>query len=133
MPNTFDDASSLIISAALDAHRLLGAHFQELTYQRALVLEFMQRGLAFGREEKIPVYYRGRKLHTRRVDFIVEGILVEIKAKAALEPRDFEQTLSYLKASKFKTALLLNFGARRLEIKAWFKSTGNRVTLVRFQ
>ena len=119
MPNqhVFDDVSSQIIAAALDVHCILGAHFQELTYQRALSFEFMQLGLAFGREEKIPVYYRGRKLHTRRVDFIVEGILVEIKAKAALEPRDFEQTLSYLKASNFKTALLLNFGARRLEIK----------------
>ena len=115
--HVFDDVSDQVIAAALDVHRILGAHFQELTYQRALVQEFMQRELAFGRKEKIPVYYRGRKLHTRRVDFIVEGILVEIKAKMGLEPRDFEQTLSYLKASEFKTALLLNFGSRRLEIK----------------
>ena len=46
-----------------------------------------------------------------------EGALVEIKAKAALESRDFEQTLSYLKASDYRVALLLNFGAKKLEIK----------------
>lgn len=65
----------------------------------------------------IPVYYKGKQLQVRRVDFVVEGCLLEIKAKAALEERDFEQTLNYLKASRMRTGLLLNFGARRLEIK----------------
>jgi len=44
-------------------------------------------------------------------------VAVEIKAKAALEDVDFVQTLSYLKASGYKVALLLNFGAKRLGIK----------------
>ena len=43
--------------------------------------------------------------------------MVEIKTKAALESRDFEQTLSYLKTSDYRVALLLNFGAKKLEIK----------------
>ncbi len=48
---------------------------------------------------------------------MVEDCLVEIKAKVALEPREFEQTLSYLKASGDKVALILNFGNSKLEIK----------------
>jgi GxxExxY protein len=43
--------------------------------------------------------------------------MVEIKAKAALDEVDFVQTLSYLKASGYKVGLLLNFGAKTLEIK----------------
>ena len=98
-------------------HRLLGPHFQELTYQRALALELRKRGLEYGRELGIPIYYKEKRLHTRRVDFVIEDCIVEIKAKALLESRDFEQTLSYLKASDYKVALLLNFGAGKLEIK----------------
>ena len=74
-------------------------------------------GMDFGREVEIPVYYKGKSLHTRRVDFVVEACLVEIKAKVALEPREFEQTHSYLKASGDKVALILNFGNSKLEIK----------------
>ena len=47
----------------------------------------------------------------------MEDVLLEIEAKFTLEERDFEQTLSYLKALNMRTGLLLNFGARRLEIK----------------
>jgi hypothetical protein len=39
------------------------------------------------------VYYKGRKIGRKRVDFIVEDVMVEIKAKAALEEVDFVQTL----------------------------------------
>ncbi len=112
-----DKNTERVIGAALEVHRILGPHFQELTYQRALAFEFQRRGMEFGREVHITVYYRGMRLHTRRVDFVVEGCIVELKAKAVLEPRHFEQTLSYLKASQKKVALLLNFGAKRLEIK----------------
>ena len=65
----------------------------------------------------IDVLYKGEKVGRKRVDFIVEECMVEIKAKAALEDVDFIQTLSYLKASGYKVGLLLNFGAKRLEIK----------------
>lgn len=113
----FEDISSKVIGVALCVHRNLGAHFQELTYQRALAVELNLSGISFGREVRIPIHYRGKRIHTRRVDFVVDEILVEIKAKAILEERDFEQTLSYLKASGFKIALLLNFGQRKLGIK----------------
>ena len=124
--NLRDERTERILGAAMHVHRILGAHFQELTCQRALVQEFQDLGLEFGREVKIPIYYRGRKLHTRRVDFVVQDVIVEIKAKVALEPRDFEQTLSYLKASGFEVALLLNFGAKRLEVKRIANSQNTR-------
>jgi len=44
-------------------------------------------------------------------------VLLEIKAKGALEEVDFVQTLSYLKASGFTVGLLINFGAARLQVK----------------
>ncbi len=112
-----DKQTEEIIGIALEVHRVLGPHFQELTYQRALAHEFKSRRMEFGREVWVPVNYKGIRLHTRRVDFVVGDRLLEVKAKAMLEPRDFEQTLSYLRASGYKVGLLLNFGSIRLGIK----------------
>jgi GxxExxY protein len=111
------EVTSRIIKAAKEVHKELGSGFQEVLYQRSLALEFPAHGLDFSREVWIDVHYKGQKVGRKRVDFIVEEVLVEIKAKAAIEDVDFVQTLSYLKASGNKVALLLNFGAKQLEVK----------------
>jgi len=113
----FEDGSSYIIGAALEVHKTLGPGFQELIYQRALFREMKLRQMEFTREAEITVHYKGRKIGARRVDFMVGDCLVEIKAKAALDDADFVQTLSYLRSSGKKVALLLNFGRKKLEIK----------------
>ena len=51
--------------------------------------------------------------------------MVEIKAKAEVEDVDIVQTLSYLKASGFEVGLLLNFGAKKLEIKRLVYTSDN--------
>ncbi len=61
--------------------------------------------------------YRDVNVGKKRVDFIVEGVMVEIKAKSELEDVHFVQALSYLKASGYRVGLLLNFGASRMQIK----------------
>lgn len=110
-----------IIRAARTVHKELGPGFQEVIYQRALALEFAAHDLDFSREVWIDIHYRGKKVGRKRVDFVVGDatgdVLLEIKAKVGLEEVDFIQTLSYLKASGHEVALLLNFGAKRLEIK----------------
>ena len=111
------EVTGKIIGAGQEVHTELGPGFEEVIYQRALALEFPVHELDFSREVWIDVHYKGEKVGRKRVDFIVDEVLVEIKAKAALEDVDFVQTLSYLKASGYKVALLLNFGAKRLEIK----------------
>ena len=113
----FDDGTSEIISAALEVHKSLGPGFQEVIYQRSLFYEMKLRNIEFSRESEIDIFYKGKKVGKRRVDFFVGDCLVEIKAKAMLEDVDFVQTLSYLRASGKKVALLLNFGSKKLEIK----------------
>ena len=109
--------TSRIIAAASEVHRNLGPGFMEVIYQRALALELQGRGVPFEREVWIDVYYRDVKVGSKRVDFIIEGVMVEIKAHWAIEDADFVQALSYLKASGFTVGLLLNFGSKRLEIR----------------
>jgi len=111
------DITARIIAAAQEVHRTLGPGYMEVFYQRALAMELPSHSLGFSREVWIDVFYKGRELGRKRVDFIIEGVMVELKAKAALEDVDFVQALSYLKASGFPVGLLLNFGARSLEIR----------------
>jgi GxxExxY protein len=111
------ETTGRILKCAVEVHKTLGPGFQEVVYQRALAKEFEAEGLQFAREEWVPIYYKGEKLDTRRVDFLVEDVIVEIKAKAELEDMDFIQTLSYLKATEYQVALLLNFGGQRLQSK----------------
>lgn len=113
----FRDQTGRIVGCALEVHKELGRFFQETTYQTSLAYELQGAGLEFSRECWVDVLYKGAKVDKRRVDFIVDDILVETKAKAALEEVDLMQTLSYLKATGFRLGLLINFGSEKLEVR----------------
>jgi GxxExxY protein len=113
----FDDATGAIIGCALEVHRTLGPGFREIVYQRALAMELQAAGLEFEREVKVPIMYKGHQIDTRRADFVVEDVMVEIKAVSHAAPEDYVQALNYVVASGFRLGLLLNFGASRLQGK----------------
>ena len=64
------------------------------------------------------VYYKGKHVGVRSVDFLVEGeICTELKAVMDLENKHLVQGLNYLEASNREIGLLINFGADRLQYK----------------
>jgi GxxExxY protein len=109
--------TSKIIGAAKEVHKNLGPGFRELIYQRALALELPAHRLEFEREVSMDVCYKGKKVGSMRVDFLIEDVMIEVKAKGVIKEVDIIQTLSYLKASGFQVGLLLNFGIKTLGIK----------------
>ena len=111
------DVTARIIAAATEVHRALGPGFEEVIYQRALARELPAHQLEFSREVSMDVRYKGEKVGSKRVDFVIDEVMVEIKAKALLEEVDFVQTLSYLKASGYKAGPLINFRAAKLPVK----------------
>lgn len=107
-----------VIKAAMAVHAVLGTGFQEVIYQRAMVIELEQEGLAFERECEIPIFYRSIGIGSRRVDFLVEGkICVELKALTGLEKVHYAQAINYLEAFNLEIGLLINFGSTSLEFK----------------
>jgi GxxExxY protein len=113
-----DDLTYKIIGCAMKVHAFLGNGFQEVIYQRALAIELTKAGLSFARELEMPIFYDGEEIGTRRVDFLVEsGVMVELKALVAIEDVHLAQGLNYLVAYKLDKGLLINFGARSLEVK----------------
>jgi GxxExxY protein len=111
------EITARIIAAATQVHKSLGPGFEEVIYQRALALELPAHDLAYSREVWIDIFYKGVKVGRKRVDFVIEDVMVEIKARAEIEEVHFVQALSYLKASGCKVGLLLNFGAKKLQIR----------------
>src|SRR3972149_6950087 len=113
----FSELTSKIIACCIEVHKTLGPGFEEVIYQRALAKEFQFVGLEFGREVWIDIFYKGSKVGRKRVDFVVEEVMLEIKATSMLDEIDFQQTHSYLLASGFPVGLLVNFGGKTIEIK----------------
>ncbi len=107
-----------IIGCAMKVHSTLGNGFQEVIYQRALAIEMGYAGLFFEREKEMGIIYRGELIGTRRVDFLVDNrVVVELKAIEKLEDVHRAQAINYCEAYNIADGLLINFGAKSLEIK----------------
>jgi GxxExxY protein len=114
----YSDLTSKIIGCAMSVHKELGNGFQEVIYQRALAIELAIAGLLFTREYEKPVFYREEQIGTRRVDFLIEGMIsLEIKAISQLENVHFVQAINYLEAYNLEIGLLINFGENSLKFK----------------
>ena len=114
----YSELTAKIIGCAITVHKTLGNGFQEVIYQRALAKEMRLAGLEFERELEMPIFYRDEKIGTRRVDFLVGGIVsVELKAIIRLEAVHFAQAINYLEAYNLEIGLLINFGENSLNFK----------------
>ena len=114
----YSELTSKIIGCAMTVHKALGNGFQEVIYQRALEIEMRLVGIAYSREFEMPIFYRDEQIGTRRVDFLVEGLIsVELKAIIKLEDVHFAQAINYLEAYNLEIGLLINFGETSLNFK----------------
>ncbi|MCB0737568.1 MAG: GxxExxY protein [Bacteroidetes bacterium] len=121
----YSELTGKIIGCAMQVHKVLGNGFQEVIYQRALAIEMAHAGLAFEREKEMPIYYRQENIGTRRVDFLVDGIIcVELKAIIQLEDVHLAQAINYLEAFELEIGLLINFGSKSLQYKRVVNSKG---------
>ena len=73
-------------------------------------------GLSIEKQKSLPFIYEEVKLDCGyRMDFVVEGkVIVEIKSVEALNEIHLAQVLTYLKLSKCKVGLLINFNVLKL-------------------
>jgi GxxExxY protein len=108
--NAWDATTARIIGAAIEVHRTLGPGLLESAYRVCLAEELSLRGLAFKRELPLPVQYRGRTLDSAyRIDFVVEGVVVEVKAVEQVLAVHRAQVQTYLRLTNLPCGLLLNF------------------------
>lgn len=124
---TLDELTYKINGCAMKVHNTLGNGFQEVIYQRCLVIELEKASIKFEREKEQIIFYEGTDVGTRRADFIVEGkVVVELKALINLEDVHLAQAKNYVVAYDFPIGLLINFGAVSLQFKKVFNPNYNQ-------
>ena len=108
-----------ILGCAMEVHNELGPGFLEAVYQEALSIELESSRIKHEKEKVINISYKGEIVAKKYIaDFICnEEIIIELKAVSTLKDEHYSQVLNYLKATDLRIALLINFGAKSLQLK----------------
>jgi len=114
-----DRLTEKIIGLCFKVHNEIGAGFTEKIYHNAFIILLEEEKVKYESEKEFNVIFHNKKVGKFRCDLIVENkVIIEFKAIDGYLPKIFQyQLLSYLKAAKIKTGLLINFGNKSCEIK----------------
>lgn len=110
IPEEDERIAHAIIGAAIEVHRILGPGFLESVYRKALKHELALRGLSAEEEVPLSIYFKDLRIEGHRVDLLVEKrIIIELKCVECFSPIHEAVLLSYLKSTRLRLGLLLNF------------------------
>ena len=114
---TAHEISHAVISAALKVHSALGPGLLESAYEACLAHELKLAGFKVETQLGLPVIYEGIKLDVGyRIDMLVNDlVIVELKSVEEISRVHIAQVLSYLKLSKKKLGLIINFNVLHLK------------------
>lgn len=111
------ELSYKVVQAAYEVFNGLGPGFLEKIYEEAMVLVLRKNGHKVEAQKSVPVMFLGKQVGIHILDVIVdERIILELKAVSEIAPIHKQQALSYLKATGLPLALVINFGAHRLQV-----------------
>ena len=118
--NKVDDLNKLtgqVIGAAIEVHKILGPGLLENVYEKCLCRELELRNVFHESQKELPVNYKGVELDCGyRMDIVFPSeLIVELKACESLLPVHEAQLLTYLKLTKTKLGLLINFNVPLLK------------------
>lgn len=112
---TENEISKIVVECAVEVHRTLGGPgLLESVYEEALAWELVQRRLPVKRQDPVPIIYKGHRLETDlKLDLLIEDLLI-VECKATVQYNSiFEvQLLTYLRVSRLKLGLVVNFGEK---------------------
>lgn len=102
-----------IIGLCIEVHQKLGPGLLESVYEECLCYELLNNKVGFERQKALPIQYKDVVLDCGyRMDIVVENkILLELKSVESILPIHQAQILTYMKLSKLRVGLLINFNA----------------------
>lgn len=118
-PLLFEDLTGQIRQTAYEVHTYFGPGFLEKVYQNSLRNRLRRLGFEIDDNYQIEVKDEdGTVVGDYSPDLMVNSkIVVELKAARSLSSADTAQILNYLKATRMRLGLLINFGASKLEFR----------------
>jgi GxxExxY protein len=111
VPREVDAVAKDIVDAAYKVHKALGPGLLESSYRLCLAHELIRRGHVVQQEVSLPIEFEGLKLAAGyKLDLLVdELVIVELKAVEDLVAIHHAQLISYLRHSRKRLGLLINF------------------------
>ncbi len=111
-----DEISKFVLDASIKVHKVLGPGLLESAYEACLFYELKKQGLDVKRQVNIPLQYEDVFIDCAYIaDIIInDKVIIEIKAVKKLDDIHTAQLLSYLRISKLKLGLLINFNETTL-------------------
>jgi GxxExxY protein len=105
-----------ILGCAFDVLNEIGHGFHEKVYENALVVEFKLRGIPYEQQKRFPIIYKGVLVAEFVPDLIVFGsVIVDTKVIEKITDHERGRMNNYLKITKLRVGLTLNFKNPRLE------------------
>jgi GxxExxY protein len=110
------DETEQIIGFAFEVLNEVGHGLNEKIYENALTVLFKLNGLAFDEQRRFKVRFRGVEVGEFIPDLIVRGsVIVDTKVIDCITDHERGQMLNYLRITKLRVGLILNFKHARLE------------------
>ncbi len=112
-----NEISYQIRSAVFDVYNELGPGLMENVYEKALIIELLNRGLHIENQVPIEVRYKGCDLGLQyRVDVLVnKQVIIELKSVEILLPVHHKQLITYLKLAQKPLGFLINFNTNSIK------------------
>ncbi len=105
-----------IVGSAMEVLNELGAGIHEKPYENALVVEFGLRGISFDQQRRHVLNYKGVRVGEFIPDLIAGNeVVVDAKVIEGITDGERGQMLNYLRITKLKVGLIINFRRPKLE------------------
>ncbi len=105
-----------IIGVSFEILNEVGHGLHEKIYENALVVAFKQWGISFDQQRRFPVFFRGAQVGEFIPDLIAFGtVIVDAKVIEKITDHERGKMLNYLRITKLRVGLILNFKNARLE------------------
>ena len=102
-----------IVGCAIEVLNTLGHGLIEKPYENALVVEFGLRNIPFRQQPAFDVLYKGQKVGLDLIAF--DAIVVDTKVIDQITDHERGLMLNYLRITKLRVGVILNFKHRKLE------------------
>lgn len=108
---TENEISKLVVDLCFKLHKQYGPGLFESVYEELFCYEWSKNGVPFKRQCGIPLVHEQVKMEIGfRADVIIDGkVIIELKSVEALAEVHYKQLLTYLKLTKIKLGMLINF------------------------
>ncbi len=118
------ELSYQIVGCAFEIFKSVGYGHPEKIYQKAMTILFNERNIPYKEQVYVPFKIIDRKF----LDFVVdEKIIIELKKDFHFSKTHIDQVVGYLKYSKLKLAILVNFGKEGVTFKRVINETEKSV------